>query len=906
MGPALDTVLARPSALRLLRWLTTDLDSPRSPLLSRSARCLRGPLRAAHPRRHTTLASDDSTVCPGPGQSTPSVPCSRRTPVSRKDGTCLALLVSLYAGAPLAGQTQDGRTAFEALVYEADVANPPHSRLRLVDDEKHTHNMDLWLELLRFRKRLDGPRGVTEVWMGMRQRNVCLPVQGPVSDALWSVFLSVGFADHQDLLEELYIHAKYLRDVLGLQRPALYQHFVGGWLRATPRRAAKWHQRLSEDRFLPRNPAASIVEHVNHSSDRKEAWNAFKKIYKTSQASGVYDLCMPSICEHCDVDVALKWHRFLVAHNDFPSSALRSNTVISRLFDYARSRRFVSTDATSTTGKDYTASQGSRVPENEVPLFSRQHMSTLVGDVHGIRQRKVGDAFCARLFATNAFSVDLVISGLRLLGLETIGSLALREIAARAQTLSEYISAVRAIETAGIVVEQTTFSRALRKFAEHGEQENFQMLVQSDRHPDTYDNGQLQQQLFTSFVAAGKMSEAHATLAVLSIDHPDPNQLSWNLLLKTHARRNDRRRVLQALHEMRLLSVPVSDKSLSHVFYGCLRQRAPSKRPTVQGRIEHQTHQSDLDFVTNVFLDVLKSGQYVRPARWRELLRRYGMTNRLQSLERLSFWLGTYYSRHVKIEEMSCISILQQPRAMSPENQYLPTHLKTSHPSHPFSEIFSIALLRAIVAWGFKSAARPIQRGSKLEAPSIIPHGHASHSTSYEWARGIELIRDLRDRYGLHVNSAVLKELRREVVIRLWMLYGPGRSDSKLNRVARRVNRLPLCQYVRHIERVWDDEKRPFFNVPRELLERGSVAEANLYFAIFKRTKRPRKDVKDAGAHVPSGRLSGLHDDLYDAPLDLILGPDCTVASTDYAEPGEDFITEETRPRSDKQPPSHS
>lgn len=765
--------------------------------------------------------------------------------------------MSLLAGAPLYHRSRGGKTAFDTLVYEADVAAEPRHGPRLVDNPRYAQNAHLWLELLQFRKRIDGSRGVTEIWTGMRQRNFDMPVEGPIADALWSTFLTLGFAGHQDLLEELYTHALHLRDTHGLQRATLYQSFVGGCLRKTPIRAVKWHQRLSDDRMSPNNPAAIVIEHVNHSNSRKDAWIQFKRIYRMSHASGLYDICMPSICEHCDIDVALMWHRFLIVHDDLPSSVLRSSVAIERLFEYSRSRKSTSSFPSTLTETERSALEEVHLSEQEPPLFSRQNMNTLVGDVHGIRQKKIGDAFCARLFATNAFSIDLIISGLRLLGLELIGSLALREIGARVQSLQEYIDAVRAIESAGIAVEQTIFSRALMKFAEQGENDFFHVLVRSDRHPDTYGNPELQRELISSFVAAGDMVEAYTTLAVLTIDHADPDAFSWNMLLGVHVQRNDRPRVLQLLHEMRSRGISVSDESLGQIYRIMLRPRAPSKRPTTEYHVEKETHPDDLDFVTNIFLSLLRSGQYIQPSRWRDIIRRYGMTNRITSLERLIIWLAAYYSgrlRSVDTTSPADLSGLQTSSAKLSDTHTLPENLDSFHPSHPFSTIFSVDMLRAVIAWGFRSAVPPMRQENRLVSPLFEPVYSGSHLGPLNWARGIKLIRKLRDHYGLSVNYRCLRGLRREVRMRLWILYGPGLSRVKLNRIAKSGNKLYLYQYVQGILKVWGDERRPFFHLPIGALEQGLAGEARIYRAVFGEYRRIGRAARNRHEVVRFGR----------------------------------------------------
>lgn len=729
------------------------------------------------------------------------------------------MLISLYTGAPFHQGIRDGQDAFETLVYEADVAASYSHPSRLVDDPEHTQNMNLWLELLRFRKRLHGLSGIRDVWSGMMQRHLCLPVTGPTADALWSVFMDAAFAD-PSFLNDIYNHALHIRQTKNLLRPNLYRDIVGGWFRRAPSSTIFWHQRMRADAMMPAQPALAIFDFALRSRDADRAFLKFKAIYTETQASAMYDICMPAVVDVCEYAAALRWHNFFVKHGDRPTSATQSDPIIQHLQLYAR-------DHKSQLGQQQYADLRPYPPTHpDLPVLSRESMNTIVGDVHGIRQKNIGDAFCARLFATGAFSIDLVVNGLRMIGLETIGPLALREIAARSQDPSDYLTVLHSLNSAGVKIVDSTFSRALKKFAEENNQDYFKVVVTSDQHPDTYDNIELQKRLFHSFLAAEKLREAHATLAILAMAQPHPDNYMWNFLLQTYCRDADRRSVMQILHDMRLKSIPLSGASLSVIFETSLLPRKKGQKPMYQ-----KGHSRDLDFVTNVFLTALRSGKNLDPRRFREILRRYGMTNRLVSLERLCLWLATWYTPLLQNE---VTSLLRSPDQIQPDKLRTFSHsrqLGLSRLSRPLSQIFTAPLLRALVAWAFLGSAPPLNAERELNINSRLPKTSRVEDASESivrpesWANGIALVRKLQ-RYGVSIHRA---EIGREVRLRLWMLFGPGRSANKHNRLAARRNERSLYYYVKHIDEVWGDN---FFRLPPGWLNERTP-EVEIRRAIF-------------------------------------------------------------------------
>jgi hypothetical protein len=769
-------------------------------------------------------------------------------------------LARLTSWMPLFSRLQSSPDAFFTLRHEADVCDrlptTESEEIRLVDQPQYLQNVNLWLELLRFRLRLDGQQGVIDIVQAMVQRQIVLPVRGPQADQLWSTLLWSA-VQYPKMLQHLY---PYLVETLPRSSwldLRLYTRLVGPLLRQNPMFAATWHKRMQADGLIP--PAfvsvlAQFVPDVCSSVHRSRAIEAFKKIYTSAKVEHAYDECMLPICRLFDFPEAVDMHAFFLRHDDHPSLSIHSMPVIVHLTDnswLAKSNMKSTTRARFTNQVleaqyEFNSLRPTELdaprPEPTMPLLTRESMSSLVGDVHNIREKELNDAFCARLFATTAFSIDLIITGLRMLGLRTVGNLALREIAARAPSPVDYLTTVDAIKTAGISVADSVFSRALQSFAGRPDKHySFEYLVTSDQHPTAYEDRVLQKQLFASFLASGDHSQANAVLDVLTMHQRQPENYHANLILQTYAHSGQRASTLQILHEMRLHRIPVSDASLQTIQWTLLRPRLRSKRPITQ---RHHDYKNDLDFTTNVFLETMRTGQAFSPTRWHEILRRYGMENRLEPLERLSIWLGLWYSGQLKHTDWPLVA------SSSPDQGSVKTSLElpSKGDQHPLAAIFTPHLLRAIIAWGFKSEAVLPESVTSIKLDSSVESADQSQESgsdtdeiTRDWTRGLALLRKL---HGFGVNLKGMG-LRREVKLRLWILYGPGRSTVAANRQAQKMNKFSLVHRVNQIHRIMGFN---WLRLPLSIRGRSDVSHWTMYRALFGQPRRTRRrTAKDRG-----------------------------------------------------------
>ncbi|THW95927.1 hypothetical protein D6D17_07605 [Aureobasidium pullulans] len=779
-APALHRGLARPSALT--SQLSTSV-RPISPLLpSYSARSYAVPSRQRAPFAAVPVANAHNVrqELENARKGSQTLVTRNASPSGISHTERKNFLARLTSWMPLFDRLQNSLDAFSTFRHEADVCDrlpaPKDAETRLIDEPQYLQNLNLWLEILRFRLRLDGQQGVMDVVEAFVRRQVVLPLRGPQADQLWSILLWSAI-QYPQMLRLLY---PYVFDTLprsGLLDICLYHRIVGPLLRQNPMFAVKWHKRMQIDGLLPSDHVsvlAHFVEDVCMSNHKPKAIEAFKKIYTSLKVKYAYDECMLHICRMLDFPDALDMHVFFVRHDDKPSLSMKSTPVIAHLIEHT----WLAKSGMKPSVRDRFADQimtaqyeFQRIKPIELdtahaevmPALTRENMSTLVGDVHNIREKELNDAFCARLFATTAFSTDLIITGLRMLGLKVVGNLALREIAARVSQPLEYVATVDAIRNAGISVVDSVFSRALQSFAKQpGKHRSFEFLVSSDQHPTAYEDRSLQKQLFGSFLASGDHTQANAVLDVLTVDEAEPQTYHANLILQAYSRRGQRASILQILHEMRLHRIPVSEASLRTIQWTTLRPRLRSKRPITQ---EHHNLPGALD----------------------------------------------------------------------------------EGDRHPLNTIFTPHLLRAMVAWGFKSevsspeSTTAVRLGSEdLEAQSKETEGAADESFN-GWTRGLVLVRKLQ-RFGVNLRGT---ELRREVKLRLWTLYGPGRSTVPLNRQAQRMNRLSLVDRVNHIHRIMGTN---WLRLPPEVRGQSDVSQWTMYRALFGQPRRMRRRTqKDRG-----------------------------------------------------------
>ncbi|MCJ1255742.1 hypothetical protein MMC24_003559 [Lignoscripta atroalba] len=678
-------------------------------------------------------------------------------------------------------------TTFEQFEYESEPDNSTTQRRRLVDDTHHQRDFELWLELLRFRRRRFGVEGITPIWNDMRRKGILLPTTGPTAYEIWNSLLQLG-QERPEVLKELWMHAKILKESLGRSWPYLYLKIVGRLLQIQPTKAYSWHCRLSGDFSPSPRLFRKLFEEI---VTNPPALAVFKRIYIELSFREMYKVIIPALCEREMYALAIKWHHLLMRMNDLPSNSAVVKPLLYHLAMYGDEGQLMKiTKGMVDAGVSFAGSIDTSLKPNT--LISREMMNRLHGESHNIAPRRFSDEFCARLFATRMFSIDMVINGLRMLGVDAIGPLSLREIANRErkgeachpETMLQYIERLR---QAGISIGTSVFSRLVEKLAIENQGKVLDDVVTCDQHPEAFEDWKLQESLLAAYYQSGDQRQVNRTLAILMLDSREQSEtiVRWNLLLRSCLTRQDWRGTFRTIESMRENNIPLTAKSSGYVRLCMLSRRQVSRKPSTT---------DDLRRVINIWQGALRLGGRLPSLAWVEILRRLGMAGRLQEYENLALWLAAWYSDPAFRASQTSLTFKGKSRSESLGLE-VPTALSKAHPRHPLRIIFSPGMQGAIIAWGFqdpagtrclrqRKPAKLVLRAASLEAP---------------WTWGLKLLNKLKA-YGTYIDRTKVASACRQ---RLLTLFGPGVSKRPINRQAKSSNTSTFETYVLTMDRIW-------------------------------------------------------------------------------------------------------
>lgn len=661
--------------------------------------------------------------------------------------------------------------SFEQYQHESNLGDIFRKGFRLVDHPLYSTDFNLWLELIRFRRRQRDIEGTAIIWREIRSRNIQLPLKGTNADEVWGQFIQFGW-ETSSIRQNVIIYARRLRSDTGQAWGSLYFKIISDCLEK-PRTAFSMHNRLHHE-FPPTSEQLKQLFYQAVSS--KPAFAAFKGLYKDLSIRDMYDTIIPHLCRTKNYAHAIKWHNLMMRVKDLPSSSAAAEPLIHHLVIYADINHALKLVTAMVDAG--VALPPIKKKAKDKAFMSREIMNSHLGETHGIAPKVISDEFCARLFATTMFSVDTIISGLRFLGVDNIGPLSLRELVLReGPSPSVCRRRIDQLNNVGITLRDSTFCTLVDSLASRGDRQLLEDVVSCDMHTDAFEDEELQEALLMSYRLSCDHRQADRTLAILTAKSSLDNKavVYWNVFLRSALKRQDKENTYQILEKMQELHVPVSAKTSNYVSRYLLSKRRTSRRPT---KIE------DLPVVIAICQRILRTGGGLPPSAWTEILRRLGMMGNLIEFEKLALWLADWYSNPT--ERALQLSPFSQKKIDT-----MPRNLPTSHPQHPLHIIFPAAAQQAIVAWGFQHVGDIEQRVTMLRKRGLT------------WRWGLELLGKLKQRNVTVIWSTVSKACR----LRLIALFGKGRSNRKVNQRVRLQNQVYQLEYfANEMERLWGKE----------------------------------------------------------------------------------------------------
>ncbi|MCJ1388807.1 hypothetical protein MMC18_001657 [Xylographa bjoerkii] len=652
-------------------------------------------------------------------------------------------------------------TSFEQFNYESSLNLDAQFGLRLVDDCNYRNNPELWLALIRFRERIDGVKGIAVIWKAFSQRlsrlkdPTLLREVAPPEDVheswreVWMSFLRAGFDDHQ-ILEEI---CEFMRlENGGREREinGLYVAVIGHILKVDPSEAFKWHQRL---KAFPPN-SNDQIKLFNQAVASVPARQALLAIYADLQGSRLYSSIIPSFCARKLYSDAISWHRMLLSRGDRPSSTSIIKPLLQHLASSGK-EKLLAKVTIELLDAGVTFDTTANVIQEETPVVSRQIMNETHAKFYNIKPKRLSDEFCARLLATKTFSVKSIISGLKMLGVQAIGPLALREIvvrtveneAHRPHAVAEYLDQLHEAE---IQLGPSKYSQLIQKLVREKNGQLLYDVVTCDQHPDVFEDKKLQESLLASYHRTGDQRQINRTIALLTLDEKveTMDAAYWNILFRRDLTLLNITELLKTAEVMRAKGVPLTHVSRSYMWSKLMKPREPG----------HSATDTNAQTLISIWQGFMICGTYIPLTDWLETLRRLGMTGQLTAYESLAFWLARWYTDDdFRISLTGALKTVERPQG----SRKYSVQLSPADSDHPFQILFPKNTQVAILAWGF-------QKMKVRNLNGCMPSERVSRLAASDELWGLRMIARLRD-FGIRINR---KTISRLCLMRLESMFG--------------------------------------------------------------------------------------------------------------------------------------
>lgn len=676
-----------------------------------------------------------------------------------------------------------------------------------------------------------GNAAVRDTWGYIRSAGLQLPVQGPstmgkgaLADNIWVPIVELGLKE-PETLNSICQYANEMYDTSGTRWLKLYFYVVQHMLlHHRGSEAVYWHDVLSH-RHRP-GPATFQRLMRNVIISKEGDHKALKKIYIRNSYRSIYSKVVPILLQNQEFDKAFDWHMFLQHHHDLPLNADIVQPLIQyfSIFDPKTAKGISS----GLTASGSSLAPGTTTEGSEDETNSRDDMlSIMSGNAPGsVVKGSQADLWVARWFATKWVTLDIAINTAHALKVESIGPLALQAIALREPVAADITGRIRQLQQRGIGVGQSTYSKALTSFAKRGQQDLLEALLESDQHPQSFDDRVLQEKLLTAYANAGDWRQHQLILAVQLASAIDPVVEQYNMQLRNHATQRDQAAIVKVLETMRMNRIAVEIATIRFILRAILRPRTRGHGPdnSVPGYVEQ-----DIGLAISILKNIMEYNKFVPITVWREVTRRLGMLGRTSDFHGLCLWLVGQYgpdnNGHTRILSPSSAPLLNRPQ------------LSTGHPLHPLRLLFSDVRQRSIVEWGFiwglMSYASSVDSSPGLIATTTTEEQKIL--ALEQMTQGIRFLKELQKR-GVYIKES---SVRRAVRVRLVILYGHKESVQQHNRKWRSYNPLSLEEIVKGAEVAWGKQLFPSVEAVRLMIENGG------------------KQAKPSKAREPATRIAG-------------------------------------------------
>ena len=725
---------------------------------------------------------------------------------------------------PRHGKWQSLTLDHKRLLFESDVAARNPRGLRLVDSPENTNDIELWNALLTFRHRRDGRDGIAAILDGLHRRRTLCEVRGQSATVFWATILNEAIHD-EELLESVWGYAEWLYQTHGVSWPGLYETVISSFIsRREDKSALRWHIRLSPNFGLDEAPFARLLQRFITDAD-PVVQDILKGLYRLSVHRRLYDCLVPYLYARGTQSIARKWRKFLLYNNDVPAS-LAARPFLRFLAGYFPGDLMVRREFLA-AGIDEPEDYKNDVPGNDAEDQSFTHFVNRVrGQRMGIKEKTYNDVLGARWFASSWISLDLAVEVVRILGVDKIGPLSLQSIALRERYSDRILHRLDQLESFKISIGTSSYAKAIRHFAAIDDYEALMDLLQSDMHPDVFDDLNIQRQVLGSAVVLGDWRKYRLILTVRLAVSLDSVALASNALLSACLESGNKQMALRVLDDMDSRGVQVFPSTSNAISMHIITNVSPHTRDKAP---------VDLEFYVAVCRRIMSMRFPLATQALQTILFRLAREGCLDEFERLSLEiLQRYHAFHISERSTLNVHKLDVPNILKEESHYrsfqmIPRDLNLTHELHPIQLIFGKKLQHCIVRCSFMRSTLYRQR---YETAGLT---NPSQPVDFGFARGIRLVA-LWKQGGVFVDE---QSLRKAIQLRLADLYGADWHANRRLRAAVRGNRLTLAEAKALCDDAWGSEILPPLDELDETVKKLGRARTEQW-AAFVDTKSRR------------------------------------------------------------------
>jgi hypothetical protein len=680
------------------------------------------------------------------------------------------------------------RLELEARVSDELVSPGGSPPTKLVNLPENEQDLSLWACLLNHQQTKHSDEGVLSLWQEVARRRKLRDVESRLAKHFWSTILAAALKDN-DALQEVWLYAKWLSETFGCSWPALYETILTFCL--TNRqydRALHWHLRLVPS-FDPGPGAFTelIKRFVAESDSTLQA--TLRSLYISSAHRHLYDSVISYLHYHGKSNLAYSWRTLFVRHSDFPSPLSPSRPYLQFVAAYNPNIVLVHEE------KVAALMTNDQVLQHHLQSSSdfREAMNRFHGDTFGIKEKQYNDSIGSRWFASTWISLDFAINTIQALGVKQIGPLSLQSIALRELNTQGVAYRLRQLQDLKIGIGASVYAKAVQHFAENGRDSYLAELLQSDIHPDVFDDFETQKKMLGSCVSTRDWRIYRLLLAVHLVVARDAAGYASNLLLQKCLNNGNNRLALKVLDDMLAMSIQASGSSGSAVNQVVLRDVLERPNP------QNPESLANLDAAISLCRRMNALQIPVSVGNWDRIFCSLGRLGRFDELEGLAVELTKWYTSAGDSERKTLpVHHTDLPTALISENSLfggsIPADLDPAHKFHPLRKLFSLQLQKSIVRWSIKYAP---------EAPNYtsINSGKRDSLADFYIARGVRLLHLLKER-GVLIESA---PVRKFIITALVGFFSPSHS----RRQTRYLYHLSLRDWKTLFDEAWGSEILP-------------------------------------------------------------------------------------------------